>query len=459
MSNTIAAIATAPANGGIGIIRMSGKDSFKILEKIFQAKSPKPIEEIPGYTIRYGYIINQKTGEKVDEVLVSYFKSPKSYTTENMCEINSHGGTIIEQEVLKQCLLAGAELAEPGEFTKRAFLNGRIDLSQAESVIDLINAKTSQEAKASFHQLEGALSQKIQEIRKDLLSIMADIETSIDYPEYDEVEVTNEKTTMILNNVKEKLIQLENSFENGKILKEGIRTVIIGKPNAGKSSLLNAILNEERAIVSGVEGTTRDTIEEFVTIHGIPLKLIDTAGIRNAKDEIEEIGVKKALKLIKEADLIVHIIDNTKALEKEDKEILSMIQDKKAIILLNKIDEKDLHLEQSKEINNAKKAIVKISAKTKEGLEQLYHEILQMFQLNEIEITQGDMITNVRHKNQIRKAIESIVDTENVLENGMPIDIICVSIKQALEELSVITGENVSEDIIQEIFAKFCLGK
>ncbi len=455
----IAAIATAPATGGIGIIRMSGRNCFNVLEKIFKPIHPQKIEDISGYTIKYGHIINLETGENIDEVLVSYFKAPKSYTTENMCEINSHGGTVVEQEILRQCLNAGANLAEPGEFTKRAFLNGRIDLSQAEGVIDLINSKTSGEAKASFHQLEGYLSKEIQEIRKKLLDIMADIEASIDYPEYDVEEVTNQKTKAILAEIKAKLVKLENSFENGKILKEGINTVIVGKPNAGKSSLLNAILNEERAIVSGVEGTTRDTIEELVTIHGIPLKLIDTAGIRNAKDEIEEIGVKKALKLMEEADLVINIIDNTKPLENEDKELLSKIEEKKAIILLNKIDEKDLHLEQSEEITRLNKPIIKVSAKTRSGLEELYEQIAKMFKLNQIEINEGNVITNIRHKNHIRKAIEAIDEADDVVNNEMPVDLIAIPIKQCLEELSSITGENVSEDIINEIFSKFCLGK
>lgn len=458
--STIVAISTAPANGGIGIIRISGKKCFEILDKIFIQKQKQSIDDIPGYTMKYGHIIDHETKEKIDEVLVAYFKAPKSYTTENMCEINSHGGVIIEQRILEQCLKAGAQLAEPGEFTKRAFLNGRIDLSQAEGIIDLINSKTTQEAKASFNQLEGNLSKKIQEIRKKLLNIMADIEASIDYPEYNEVpEVTNKNMIEQINIIEEKLLKLENSFDSGKILKEGIRTVIIGKPNAGKSSLLNAILNEERAIVSKIEGTTRDTIEEMIQIKGIPLKLIDTAGIRNTKDEIEKIGVEKALKLSEEADLVISIFDNTSDLQEDDIQILNIIENKNAIILLNKIDEKDNHLEENESIKNSKKPIVKMSAKTKEGIEQLYEQILSMFKLNEIELNDGNLITNVRHKNQIRKSRENLENARNGINLNVPIDVVAVSIKQALEELSAITGEDVSEDIISEIFSKFCLGK
>ncbi len=458
--STIVAISTPIVNGGIGIIRMSGKNCFNILEKVFIPKKKQDIKDIPGYTMKYGYIVDLKTKEKIDEVLVSFFKEPKSYTTENMCEINSHGGIIVEQRILEQCLLAGANMAEPGEFTKRAFLNGRIDLSQAEGIIDLINAKSSQEAKASFKQLEGSLSKKIKEIREELLNIMADIEASIDYPEYDEVpEITNQKTTKQLEKIEKKLLKLENSFNSGKVLKEGIRTVILGKPNAGKSSLLNAILNEERAIVSQIEGTTRDTIEEMIQIQGIPLKLIDTAGIRNTKDEIEKIGVDKALKLCNEADMILSIFDNTKDLEEQDLKILNVIKDKNAIILLNKIDEKDKHLEENKKIKEANKPVIKISAKTKEGIETLYEQILKMFKLNEIEINNSELITNVRHKNQIRKSIDMLKEAKKGIKLNMPIDVIAISIKQALEELSIITGENVSEDIINSIFSKFCLGK
>ena len=335
--STIVSISTAPGIGGIGIIRMSGEETFEILAKIFRAKNTEKKENIKGYTMKYGHII--ENGQVVDEVLVSFFKKPSSYTTENMCEINSHGGNVIVRKILDMCLKNGAMLAEPGEFTKRAFLNGRIDLAQAESVIDVINAKSEREAKAGINQLEGFLSQKIQAIKDKILEIMVKIEVSIDYPEYDEAEeVQNNEVIEMLNSIEEDLLKLEKSFDNGKILKEGIKTAIIGKPNAGKSSLLNAILKEERAIVTAVEGTTRDTIEEFVTIEGIPLKLIDTAGIREAKDEVEKIGISKAKEIAESAELIVAIFDSSKDLSKEDLEILELIKDKKSIIILNKID-------------------------------------------------------------------------------------------------------------------------
>ena len=459
---TIAAISTAMGSGGIGIIRMSGKDAFPILRKIFRNNKNEEIkiENIKGYTIKYGFIVDNKTKEKIDEVLVSFFKSGKSYTKEDMCEINSHGGMIVEKRILEQCLKNGATLAEPGEFTKRAFLNGRIDLSQAESIIDLINSKTEKEAKASINQLQGDLSNKLKEIRHDLLDIMADIEASIDYPEYDIEELTNNKIINVLEQTEKKLNALNASFRNGKLIKEGIKTAIIGRPNAGKSSLLNALLKEERAIVSQIEGTTRDTIEEFITINGIPLKIIDTAGIRtNVSDEIEEIGVKKALKIAEEADLVLTIIDNTKKMEKEDREILNIIKNKNAIILLNKIDLKDSKIEDNDELINTNKKIIKISAKNGEGIEELYEEIEKMFQINDLDAGKETIITNIRHKNQIDNAIKSIEDAKMAVENNMPIDIVSISIKQTLEDLGKITGENVSEDIINEIFSKFCLGK
>ena len=458
---TIAAISTAIGNGGIGIIRMSGKDTFNILQKIFvnNKKEKIKIEEIKGYTMQYGFIIDPKNGEKIDEVLVSFFKNPKSYTREDMCEINSHGGMVIEKQILEKCIENGAILAEPGEFTKRAFLNGRIDLLQAESVMDLINSKTDKEAKASINQLEGELSKNIKEIKHYLLDIMADIEASIDYPEYDIEEVTNKKAYESLEFINNKLIELRDSFNKGKILKEGIKTAILGRPNAGKSSLLNKILKEERAIVSEIEGTTRDTIEEYININGIPLKIIDTAGIRNTTDTIEKIGVEKALNIAKDAELILAIFDNTKELNKEDLEILELIKNKNAIILLNKTDLKENNLENREELININKKILKISAKQGIGINELYNEIEKIFQIKDLETGKEIIITNIRHKTQIEYAIESIKNAEEAIKNNMPIDIISISIKDCLENLNKITGENVSEDIINEIFSKFCLGK
>ena len=460
MSNTIAAIATASGTGGIGIIRMSGDKCFEVLKKIFIPKNKNvDIDKVDGYTIKYGYIINPNTKEKIDEVLVSFFRAPKSYTTENMCEINSHGGMIIERKILEQCLNNGAELAEPGEFTKRAFLNGRIDLSQAESVIDIINAKTDKEAKASFEQLQGNLSKEIEEIRASLLDIMSDIEASIDYPEYDIEETTEDKAIKLLEKEKNRLELLEKSFENGKLLKEGIKTIIIGKPNSGKSSLLNVILKEERAIVSDYAGTTRDTIEEFININGIPLKLVDTAGIRDTEDFVEKIGVKKAIKLAEDADLIIAIFDSSKKLEEEDFKVLDIIKNRKSIVLLNKCDLSQKNNETINYISNLNKTVIKASMKTEEGIRELYDTIYNLFNKKEIEINDGIIVTNIRHKNLIHKAIENNIKAIGSIKNKMPIDITAICIKEILEDLGEITGNNVSEDIINKIFSKFCLGK
>ena len=451
--STIVAISTAPGIGGIGIIRMSGEKSFEILEKIF-VTNDKPIA---GYTMKYGKIVDDKN-VIIDEVLVSYFIAPNSYTRENVCEINSHGGMVVMKKILELCLKNGAVLAEPGEFTKRAFLNGRIDLSQAEAVIDIINSKTDKEAKASINQLEGNLSLEIKEIRKDLISMMADIEASIDYPEYDVEEVTTKKVKEVLLKQKDRLNKLEKSFDNGKILKDGIRTAIIGRPNAGKSSLLNILLNEERAIVTSVEGTTRDTIEEYISINGIPLKVIDTAGIREASDEVEKIGVEKAKKIAKESDLIIGIFDISRKMNKEDYEILDILKEKNSIIVLNKIDleEQKIDMDEIKKVN---KPIIEISTKTREGIDNLYKEIEKIIEVKEISSDNEVIVTNTRHKSLITKAIMSLDKSLETIENKLPIDIIVVYVKDILENLGEITGETVTEDIIQEIFSKFCLGK
>lgn len=442
--------------GGIGIIRISGKKTFNILEKIFIQKNPKDISKINGYTIKYGHIMDN--GKIIDEVLVSYFKAPKSYTTEDMCEINSHGGTIVMRKILQVCLDNGAELAEPGEFTKRAFMNGRIDLSQAESVIDIINAKSEREAKEGMKQLEGYLANEIKKIKQYLLEIMTNIEVSIDYPEYDTPEILESEIEINLLKVKEMLITLQNSFENGKIIKEGVKTAIIGKPNAGKSSLLNRFLKEERAIVTDIEGTTRDTIEEFVNINGITLKLIDTAGIRETENEIEKIGIEKSIKIAKEADLVICIIDSSKQLTIEDERILEFIDCNNSIIILNKIDlgEKiDENTEKIKKFNN----IIKISILKNEGIELLYNKISELYNLDKINFDNEILITNERHKRIIEKAILNINNSLDMLKTKMPIDIIAIGIKNVLSNLGEITGEEVSEEIINEIFARFCLGK
>ena len=362
------------------------------------------------------------------------------------------------RKILEICLKNGAELAEPGEFTKRAFLNGRIDLSQAESVIDIINAKSEREAKEGIKQLEGFLADEIKKIKSDILDVMTNIEVSIDYPEYDTPEVFEDELNEKLKNIKIKLEKLEKSFDNGKLIKEGIKTAIIGRPNAGKSSLLNAILKEDRAIVTEFEGTTRDTIEEFVNINGIPLKLIDTAGIRKTENEVEKIGIEKSIKYAKDADLIILIIDGSKDLTNEDIEILGIVNPKKTIIILNKIDLEQKIDENTQEISRFEN-IIKISALKKEGINDLYEKISNLFNLNQINVDNDIVITNERHKNQIRKAIQNLEKAIQSLNINMPIDIVAISLKDVLSDLGEITGEEASEEIINEIFARFCLGK
>lgn len=453
--STIVAISTAPGNGGIGIVRMSGEDSFEILKKVF--KPAQKMDKIKGYTIKYGNIVDEKENI-IDEVLVSFFVEPKSYTAENMCEINSHGNNIILKKILELCIKNGAILAEPGEFTKRAFLNGRIDLLQAEAVIDIINSKSEKERISAINQLEGELSKKIIEIKNEILEILTNLEVSIDYPEYDIEEKTSQEINTSILRIKEKLKKLEDSFERGKLLRDGIKVAIVGRPNAGKSSLLNRILKEDRAIVTDIEGTTRDTIEEFITIKGVLFKIIDTAGIRKSDNEIEMIGIDKSKKALNEADLVIALFDKTKKLSKEDFEILNIVKNKNSIILLNK---KDLEKTETTEedLKKYSKDILEVSIKDDDGIEELYNRMLNLFTNKEIKAENAEIITNIRHKDAISDALKSIISAENTINDGMTIDITAIYFKEAIENLNKITGEDVTDDIINDIFSKFCLGK
>jgi len=454
--DTIVGISTAPGIGGIGIIRISGKNSFILINKIFK---PKQDTEKQSYSIKYGHIINPKTGEEIDEVLVSFFKAPASYTTEDVCEINCHGGNIIIQKILELCLENGTRLAEPGEFTKRAFLNGRIDLIKAEAVIDIINSKTENENKSAINQLNGYLSEKINNIKREILELLSNIEVSIDYPEYDTPEINNNKIINILQNNINYLNKLEKSFDTGKIIKDGIKTVIIGRPNVGKSSLLNKLLKEERAIVTSVAGTTRDTIEEYIKIEGIPLKIIDTAGIRDTENEIEQIGINKAKNIAENADLIIAVFDISNELNDEDKKIIKFIKNKNSIIILNKNDLNNKINKNNKEFNFNKNNIIEISTLNENGIEELQNKIIKIFKLNKINLDNSELITNIRHRDLLKKTIINSNEAINTIKNNMPVDIIAINIKNILESLSEITGENVSEEIINEIFSRFCLGK
>ncbi len=447
---TIAAISTPAGLGGIGIVRLSGENALEIVKKVFR---PKKNKEYKSHTLRHGYIVDENN-TVIDEVLVSYFKAPNTYTGEDICEINCHGGSISTKKILEIVLKNGAIMAEAGEFTKKAFLNGKIDLSQAEAVIDVINSKTEKENRASQNQLQGYLSKKINDIKSSITDILVDIEANIDYPEYDIEEVRREKIDKILAEAIEKLEKLEKSFESGKMLKEGVTTAIIGKPNVGKSSLLNALLKAERAIVTEIPGTTRDTIEEYITIKGVPLKIIDTAGIRKTDDIVEGIGVEKSKKVLEEAQLVLVLLDGTKELETEDFELLSMLENKKYIIVINKID-----VENKIDKSKLKGKIIEISAKTLTGLENLEDMIEKMFAFNDIEVENDAIITSLRHKQLITNAKDELIKTKQALNDGLPIDMLSIEIQNAVQHLGEITGETVSEDVIKGIFNKFCVGK
>lgn len=455
--STISAIATALGNKGINIIRISGEDSLKVINNIFTNN-----KNIEPNKIIFGSIKNKE--EILDNVLVSYFKSPNSYTGEDVIEINCHGGTYITNKILDLVLDNGADLAEPGEFSKRAFLNGKIDLSGAESVIDLITSKTSLEAKIATNDMNGKIYEAIKELREKIIEILAHISVSIDYPEYDYEEVEEAKLKELLNKEINDIEKLINSYNEGKFIKNGVNVAIIGRPNVGKSSLLNAFLKEDRAIVTDVAGTTRDTIEESINIGDLILNMTDTAGIRETEDVIEKIGVEKSLKKIEEVDLVIYMLNVSECLSKDEKQIISNIQNKgiKSIYVINKMDEVqkskyDVFLEELKE-NNINKTI-DISVKENDGIELIKKEIKEMFLNDDIISTNEIIIVNQRHKELLKKSNDLLIDVKNQIENNTPIDILSINLKQSAKYLGEIIGLDVNSDVINKIFEKFCLGK
>lgn len=456
-TDTIAAIGTALSNSGISIIRISGKDSLNIIRKIFVSNS-----KIMPNNIIYGKIV--ENGKVVDTVLVSYFKNPKSYTGEDVCEINCHGGVQITREILQLVLANGARLAEPGEFSKRAFLNGKMDLTKAEAVINLINSKNTTQARIAANNLEGDLYKKIKEVREELIELMAHIEVSVDYPEYDYDEVENDNVISLLN---KKIIEINNilsTYEQGKYIKDGVNVVILGKPNVGKSSLLNTLSRSQKAIVTEIPGTTRDVIEERINIGNIILNLSDTAGIRKTDDFVEKIGVKRSIEKIDEADLVIYLLNVESDIDDEDKEILSKIQNKgiKLITVINKID-KGQKLKFDSILDELKrfgvKEVIKMSVLNNEGIDELKNKIEEIFNTNDLDFENELIITNERHRDLLNKSKEYLEIAKKEIENNEPIDIVSIVIKNATKSLGEIIGADVNQDIVNKIFEKFCLGK
>lgn len=458
-TDTIAAIATAMNQSGIGIIRISGNQSIEIVDKIFVNKNKKrTLMNYKSHTIHYGFICDGE--EIIDEVMVSIMNKPNSFTTEDTVEINCHGGILLLNHILELVLKNGARLANPGEFTKRAFLNGRIDLSEAEAVMDLISSKNDLALISSVKQLQGAISKKIKEIRKKIIYEIAFIESALDDPEHISLEEYPEKLLIIVDNLIEDVNKLLSTAENGKMIKEGINTVIVGKPNAGKSSLLNLLVGEEKAIVTEIAGTTRDILEEDIRISGISLHIIDTAGIRRAEDIVEKIGVEKAKQQVMEADLIIYVVDSSVPLDENDFDIIEMIQDKKCIILFNKTDLESLvSVENLKKRTGKDTVIIKTSTKENTGINDFENAVKEMFFHGEISLNDEVMITNMRHKEALQETLESLKQVKKSIKMQMPEDFYSIDLMSAYSSLGKIIGEEVEEDLVNEIFSKFCMGK
>lgn len=456
-SDTIAAIATALTNSGIGIIRVSGNEAFDIVDRIFRPKNKrKKLKEEKTYTVHYGHI--QDGDEIIDEVLAIVMRGPHSYTAEDTVEIDCHGGVLVMKKILETVIKYGARMAEPGEFTKRAFLNGRIDLSQAEAVIDVINSKNNYALKSSVSQLSGSMSKKVKELREKLLFEIAFIESALDDPEHISLDGYPEKLKVTVNDMQEELNRALSTFDSGRVLSEGIRTVILGKPNAGKSSLMNVLVGEERAIVTDIAGTTRDTLEENIRLHGISLNIVDTAGIRETEDVVEKIGVDKARANADDADLLIYVVDGSCPLDENDYQIMNLIEGRMSIVLLNKTDlEMVLTPEEIKEKTG--KEVVAVSAKEQRGIDLLEEKIKELFLSGEIDFNDEVMITNVRHKTAMSEALKSLSLVKQSIEDQMPEDFYSIDLMNAYEQLGTIIGESLEDDLVNEIFNKFCMGK
>jgi tRNA modification GTPase len=455
--DTIAAVATPMGEGGIAVIRISGPEAVPIADRIYRGK--KKLVEVPSHTVHYGHVVRPDTGERLDEVLVTVMRGPRTFTREDVVEISCHGGMIPVRNVLEAVLDAGARLAEPGEFTKRAFLNGRIDLSQAEAVIDLIRAKTDRAARIALGQQEGRLSRLIQRLRTEILETLAHLAVNVDYPEYDAEEMTARYLRERCESISAEIERILSTARQGRIYREGISTAIIGRPNVGKSSLMNTLTHENKAIVTDIPGTTRDVIEEYVNVRGIPLRLLDTAGIRETEDIVERIGVERSKKALEQADLVMLVLNWSEPLLDEDRRLLQWIRNRTAVVIVNKTDlEQRIDLEEVRRLAPGK-PLIATSLKEERGIDDLEAAIEELFRLGQVEAADGTYVTNARHVHLLRKALGSVRDVIAGIDAGMPLDMVEIDLKNAWQTLGEIIGDAVAEDLIDQIFSQFCLGK